>query len=204
MEYLRKQHTTVIYSVLFFSAPLYFYLYYQVPYFREISDTFTIVNLSWSIVPVSVVLVYETWLWRALNPRLDYSGKWEFLEDQHSVDGQLDYRAYGSMKIEQSTRRIQLVEGITVQIFEDDSQNRQVATWHSTGCSLDEKTGQISAALDHLPNSDRQGGAIKYGVEILRVSERGSRGRPTRMSAKVYHCVGWGEPRVVTTEYTRV
>jgi len=207
MDKLRSQRDKVTYLVIFLAASSYYFLYGNLPAFKRLSDTAQLFGISWTILPLLLMLAYEKFGWKWINPEFDFAGYWDFIEDQFDAtpDGEkYDYSAWGHLKIVQNTTSIRIVDGQTHKGNPDERQQPlEVSRWWSASCELDAENGVISATLHHESSPVRVGGAVLYGVEIFTVTKRGPREKPLNMSSKVYHCVGYGQPRIVAVRYTR-
>ena len=117
-------------------------------------------------------------------------------------------------KIYQNVRSISIIEGETYEQKERSSNittkpetkptaSKKIADWWSVSCELDENAGRISCTLEHDFLLNREEGDIRYGVEIIKVTKRGRRGRPIKLSSKVYHCIGAKDPHQIEVSYTR-
>ena len=177
--------------------------------FASILKNFGWFGLSWSFVAGAFIFLYEAILWRILNPRLDFSGVWNFSEKQLELQTDTQtyihkYDATGSMRIDQSVRNIFIVEGQTRKRPKDGASGEvELSSWWSLACELSECGTLLYSALDHRSAPTREGGAVKYGVEIFSIEARGRFGRPKKLSSTVYHCVGAGTPHIVTVHYER-
>ena len=208
MDKIRNQHKHFVYSVFVLSASLYFFLYINTPSTKSTLNLLRWFGFSWPACAAFIIFVYERWGWKIVNPRFDFSGQWDFFENQFSLNPEtgehnFEYEATGSMKIMQSVRSIAIIEGQTHKKNLKGSIKTGVATWWSLSCELDKLGSILHCALDHKSAPGRKGGAVKYGVEVLTVEDRDNHGRPIKMSSVVYHCVGTGTPHLVNATYNR-
>lgn len=216
MNKLRSQHKRVIFAVFALSASLYFFLLINLPNSKAPLDLLAWFGVSWSVVAGLVILLYERWAWRIINPQFDFDGKWRFTEIQYRPNsGDYErvpvFHGKGSMRIVQDVRAIWITEGQTYRLAAMVSEKKDARTskgtktsdWWSESCELDDKASRIYCTLNHQSALDREGGTIGYAVEIYRVTERGKRGRPTKMASTVYHCIGFGTAHTVEVIYTR-
>jgi hypothetical protein len=206
MDKLREQAKTVTYISLIFSASSFVLLYNTFPQVKHWTEIAELLGVSWTLLPIGFVLFYNKIGWKYINRHLDFAGYWDFEEEQSEWSGahgeKHDYVAWGFMRILQDPRSIRMVEGQTHKGSSNELPS-EVGRWWSIACELDAERGIITAALDHQSGIKRVGGAVKYGVEIITVTERNNRGLPIRMSSKVYHCIGHGKPRIVSCKYSR-
>jgi hypothetical protein len=209
MDKLRDQAQRITFAIWTLSSTAYFSLYFLVPAFKHVMEaSILFFGASWTLVPISIALLYEKFGWKHLNPQLDFGGIWKFEEEQFLVKSGkdvFDYEACGHMQILQNPRSIRIVSGRTFKKKADQNdkdRESDVSTWRSRSCELD-ADGYIYATLDHESSPARDGGSIRYGVEVFFVSKRGSRGRPINLGSTVYHCIGQGVARKVLVKYTR-
>jgi hypothetical protein len=206
MDTLRQQAKACAYWLVFLGASAY-YFFRKSPKIEAIFSTTDSLGLSWTLIPLALLYLYEKKIWKWLNPRLDFDGYWDFEEAQYIVTPKgntLDFAAAGHMRIVQDTRAISIVEGRTYRkITVPTELPRQVANWHSDACELNAAGTTITATLVHDASPDRPGGSLMYGVEVFTVADHGRRDWPIQMSSTVYHCIGSGQPRLVFVQYTR-
>lgn len=208
MEYLRRQSRQVIFGALLGFSGAYYLLYFTFEWFRQLADLGEVLHITWELVPIAIIYLYETSWWKRFNPSFDFDGYWDFTEEQYTWLGgsqkEKDHDAWGHMRIKQSPLAIRIVEGVTnVGATTDPPERLLRSTWWSGSCDLDNDACRIIAALEHKSSSARKGGAIQYGVEEIAVVDRDDRDRPIELSSTVYHCVGAGDPRIVHCRYKR-
>lgn len=206
MDKLRQQAARFSFIAWVVTASSYFFLFATFPFVKEWASVITLLGVSWTIIPFSVVLFYEKYGWRYVNRDVDLVGYWDFGEDQFKWDKDggeaFDYAAWGHMRVVQDTKSIHILDGQTFAERKPNERPLEIARWWSDACDLNASSGTITAALNHEPAPLRVGGAIKYGVEVFTITQR-YRGKPICLSSTVYHCIGYGEPRIVACKYVR-
>lgn len=209
MDKIRSQHKLCIYLVFGVTASIWFYILFNYPGSTSKLGNLQWFGITWTAVAALLVLLYEKWGWRWINPQFNFVGEWDFTEEQYTLDrgseeDQFVYEASGSMRIVQDVRSISVVEGQTFRTMDKaacPSGKRQIAVWRSLACNLNDTATVIWCALGHESSPGRKGGAVMYAIEIISVMKRDHRGRPAEMSSVVYHCVGSGTPHLVKTNY---
>lgn len=212
MERLRLQHRGVIIAIFGAAAALSILVAGIEPLPNQWWDY--VLRASPAAGAATILFLYEWIGWRVLNPRLDLSGRWVFYEKQYIVDPKngervFDYEAWGTIRVVQSVRRIAVVQGLTRKETIPSAppvplKFGYTSAWSSRACDLNDDGDTVYLCLDHDSSVLREGGELRYAVEVIKVGDDVDwRGAPQRMSSVVYHCVGSGTPRVVDCHYER-
>ena len=100
MDKSRAQSSRVIYAVIFLAASSYYFAYQQIPRFKEMYDAAALISgVSWTLIPITILVAYNNSLWKYFNPQLNPHGYWDFKEEQYALSEQgeelFDYNAWG-------------------------------------------------------------------------------------------------------------
>lgn len=205
MEKLRTQVTQLLVTAWSSIAAVYLVLFTVIQLAPQWSKEIGFVGQALTIIPAILLFLYREKGWRLLNPSLDFSGIWNFVETQSVIDektGELvfDFDAWGSVEIVQTTQSIRLMKGSTFR--EVNGAPVKISNWWSTACELHEEHGEIVAVLDHTAR-DPKARFTRLGIEVMTVDKPDRRGRPIAMTSKVYHSWREGKQRVVDVQYKR-
>jgi hypothetical protein len=214
METLRNQHKAVIIGTFTVLAVWYYFFYYHYHVAeRPQFELFAALGVTLPGFAYLPILFYEKFGWRIVNPHLDFDDRWAFLETQSAFNEahhafEPAYEAWGFMRVRQNIGSVAVVEGQT--FTGPDGAASAMCTWSSMACDLSE-SGELVAALGHLPSPGTRAGNVRYGIEVFRVTMRDDtlfgkgQGRPTEMSSIVYHCIEKEAPaNQVDVKYIRL
>lgn len=134
MDKLRETTRRLTFLVWGLAASIYFALYYTIAGFKTWMETSAIYGISWTVIPISLVLFYEKFGWKLAFRELDFDGYWDFSEKHFTPTSEgerFDYDASGYMHVVQSSRSIRIVSGHTYRYNAQSKKDEEISSWWS-------------------------------------------------------------------------